>query len=62
MLTQQQITDAADRLYHAEKEHEQIKALTMSFSMDMDDAYAIQKAWIERRLKDGEKLLDIRLV
>ena len=55
MLTQQQITDAADRLYQAEKKHEQMKALSMSFSMDMEDAYAIQKAWIDSRLRDGEK-------
>ena len=61
MLTQQQITVAADRLYQAEKEHEQIKALTMSFNMDMDDAYAIQKAWIDRRLKDGEKIIGYKI-
>ena len=61
MLTQQQITVAADRLYQAEKEHEQIKALTMSFNMDMDDAYAIQKAWIDRRLQDGEKIIGYKI-
>ena len=61
MLTRQQITVAADRLYQAEKEHEQIKALTMSFNMDMDDAYAIQKAWIDRRLKDGEKIIGYKI-
>ena len=61
MLTQQEIADAADRLYQAEKNREQIKALTMSFDMDMDDAYAIQKAWIDRRLADGEKVVGYKI-
>ena len=35
--TEQQVAEAADRLYQAEKTRRQISALSMSFDMDMDD-------------------------
>ncbi len=37
MLSPEQIADAANRLYRAEKDQTQIRALTMSFDLDMDD-------------------------
>ena len=61
MLSPEQIADAANRLYRAEKDQTQIRALTMSFDLDMDDAYAIQKAWIDRRLGDGEKVIGYKI-
>ena len=61
MISQEQIIDAADRLYRAEKDQEQIPALTMSFDMDMADAYAIQKSWIDRRMEDGEKVIGYKI-
>ena len=50
MLSQQQIEEAANRLYEAERAHIQIPALTLSYpDMDMDDAYRVQKQWIDRK-------------
>ena len=56
MLSKAQIEDAANRLYQAEKTQQQIRALTLSFDMDMEDAYAVQKTWVDRKLEDGEKV------
>jgi 2-oxo-hept-3-ene-1,7-dioate hydratase len=61
MLTQAQIEDASNRLYQAEKTQQQIRALTLSFDMDMEDAYAIQKHWVDRKLEDGEKVIGYKI-
>ena len=61
MLSADQVADAADRLYRAEKERVQIRALTQSFSMDMDDAYAVQKGWVDRKIADGEKVIGYKI-
>tara|TARA_R110002110_G_scaffold406421_1_gene626537 strand:+ start:386066 stop:386866 length:801 start_codon:yes stop_codon:yes gene_type:complete len=61
MLTQEQITEAANRLYEAEKAQQQITALTMSHDMDMDDAYAVQKAWVDRKVADGAKVVGYKI-
>lgn len=54
MLTPEQIKDAAEKLYTAEKERIQIPALTLQYQdMDMDDAYSIQKAWVDRKIEEG---------
>lgn len=57
MLTKEQIKQAAERLYEAEKSRKQIPALTLEYTdMDMDDAYAIQKAWVDRKITEGAKV------
>ncbi len=61
MLTEVEVADAANRLYQAEKQRVQIKALSMSFDMNMDDAYAVQKAWVDRKLADGEKVIGYKI-
>lgn len=61
MLSKEQIEDAANRLYQAEKTQQQIRALTLSFDMDMEDAYAVQKTWVDRKLKDGEKVIGYKI-
>jgi len=61
MLTEDQIADAADRLYRAEKDRKQIRALTQSFDMDMEDAYAVQSGWVDRKLADGEKVIGYKI-
>jgi len=54
MLTKEQIATAADRLYEAETSRQQIPALTLDFQqMDMADAYAIQKQWVDRKVEEG---------
>ena len=57
MLTQEQIANAADRLYEAEKNRQQIPALTLEFpDMTMDDSYKIQKAWVDRKIAEGDSV------
>ena len=60
-MNEQQIAEAADRLYRAERDRVQIKALTQFYDMDMDDAYAVQKAWVDRKLADGEQVLGYKV-
>ncbi|GGB84241.1 2-oxo-hepta-3-ene-1,7-dioic acid hydratase [Marinobacterium zhoushanense] len=62
MLTQEQITTAAERLYQAEVERKQIPALTLQHpEMTMDDAYAIQKAWVDRKIEDGRSVIGYKV-
>ncbi|WP_375753629.1 2-oxo-hept-4-ene-1,7-dioate hydratase [Vibrio sp. HN007] len=57
MLSPEQIEQAAEQLYIAEKERCQIPALTLRYpEMDMDDAYAIQKKWVERKIAEGAEV------
>ncbi|GGO79825.1 2-oxo-hepta-3-ene-1,7-dioic acid hydratase [Marinobacterium nitratireducens] len=54
MLNKEQIAIAADRLYAAETGRQQIPALTLDYpQMDMADAYAIQKQWVDRKVDEG---------
>ena len=62
MLTRDQIKDAVERLHQAERAHEQIRALTLSHpEMDMDDAYAIQSGWVERKLAEGRRVIGYKI-
>jgi 2-oxo-hept-3-ene-1,7-dioate hydratase len=57
MLTKEEIQTAADRLYAAEVNRQQIPALTLDFPhMDMDDAYAIQRKWVDRKIEEGRTI------
>ena len=48
---------AAEKLYEAECNRVQIRALTLANpDMDLDDAYAIQKAWVDRKIADGRNV------
>lgn len=54
MLSEQQIAAAAADLDRAEQMRKQIKPLTLELrDMDMDDAYAVQKAWVDLKLARG---------
>ncbi|MDG2089758.1 MAG: 2-oxo-hepta-3-ene-1,7-dioic acid hydratase [Gammaproteobacteria bacterium] len=62
MLTEQQIQEAADNLYAAEQGREQIAPLTLTHpDMDMDDAYAVQTAWVQRKIEDGRKVIGYKI-
>lgn len=62
MLTQQQINKAANDLYEAEVNRKQIAPLTLTHpDMDMDDAYAVQSAWIDRKLLNGRKVVGYKI-
>ena len=57
MLTPDQIQQAADDLYQAEVRRQAIDPVTLSHpDMDMDDAYAIQKCWIDKKVADGRRV------
>jgi 2-oxo-hept-3-ene-1,7-dioate hydratase len=53
-LTPNDISLAAQRLHQAEKTRVQIRQLSLEHpAISIDDAYAIQKAWIEIKLGEG---------
>ncbi len=54
MLTWEEIEKAAEELHAAEKQRIQIDATTIRHpQMTMDDAYAIQKAWVDMKIEEG---------
>ena len=62
MLTQEQIQQAAGDLHQAEKQRIQLEATTVRYpDMDMDDAYAIQKAWVDMKLEEGRTIKGYKL-
>ncbi|PHQ26579.1 2-oxo-hepta-3-ene-1,7-dioic acid hydratase [Marinobacter guineae] len=62
MLTKDQIETAADRLYEAETSRKQIPALTLDHpDMTMEDAYAIQKAWVDRKVAEGRGVIGYKI-
>lgn len=61
-ISSEQIRTAADQLYDAERKRVQIKPLTQSMpDIDLDDAYAIQKAWVDRKIEDGRKVTGYKI-
>jgi len=62
MLTQEQIEQAAQELDLAESSRAQTKPLTLNLpDMDMDDAYAIQKSWIDLKLARGASVTGYKI-
>jgi len=63
MLNQQDIQIAADNLYQAEINRRQIDPITLSHpKMTMDDAYAVQSAWVSRKIEsDGKKVVGYKI-
>ncbi|OLF53642.1 2-oxo-hept-4-ene-1,7-dioate hydratase [Pseudomonas chlororaphis] len=58
MLSPSDIQQAAARLDHAERSREQIAQLSLAFpGITVEDAYAIQRSWVERKIRDGRKLV-----
>jgi 2-oxo-hept-3-ene-1,7-dioate hydratase len=58
MLTGEQIGRVAARLEEAERSRRQIGMLSLEHpGMTLDDAYAIQRAWIERKLAAGRRII-----
>jgi 2-oxo-hept-3-ene-1,7-dioate hydratase len=57
MLTKDQIETAATRLEEAERTKKQIRIFSLEYpGMTIDDAYAVQRAWITHKLKNGRRL------
>ncbi len=62
MLDSQAIAAAAEALYNAEKTRQQTRAVTLTHpGMDMDDAYAVQRAWVDRKIADGDKITGYKI-
>lgn len=62
MLTQEQITTAAERLHQAEVNREQIPALTLQYpNMTMADAYAVQKTWVDQKVSNGRSVIGYKV-
>ncbi len=62
MLSKDDIAAAADALYDAEKKRVQIPPLTLMHSdMTLDDAYAVQKAWVDRKIADGRTVTGYKI-
>lgn len=61
-LDASQIDEAAGALYNAEKQRVQIAPLTQRFpDMNMDDAYAVQSAWVQRKVADGDPVIGYKI-
>src|ERR1043166_8805021 len=53
-LSKEEIRVAAESLHRAEQTRTQIRQLSITYpSITLDDAYAIQKAWVEIKLAEG---------
>lgn len=62
MLTQEQIEQAAKALDTAENTRTQTKPLTLNLpNMNMDDAYAIQKSWVDLKIARGAKITGYKI-
>jgi 2-oxo-hept-3-ene-1,7-dioate hydratase len=57
MLTKDQIDSSAARLEEAERTKKQIRMFSLEYpGMTIDDAYAVQRAWIAQKLQNGRRL------
>ena len=62
MLDANQIDAAANELYQAEKNREQIDPITLSYpQLSIEDAYAIQNSWVTKKINDGEKIVGYKI-
>ncbi|BAU74895.1 2-oxo-hept-4-ene-1,7-dioate hydratase [Metapseudomonas furukawaii] len=58
MLDASIIQQAAARLDAAERSREQVRQFSLDYpSISIEDAYAIQRAWVERKIRDGRRLV-----
>src|ERR1700749_2843992 len=56
-LSREDIRVAAESLHRAEQTRTQVRQLSITYpSITLDDAYAIQKAWIEIKVSDGRAI------
>ena len=57
-MTPEAVAEAAAALDQAERSRTQIGLLSLANpGMSMDDAYAVQAAWVERKLGDGRRVI-----
>ena len=62
MLSEADIKKAADDLYQAEIDRRQIDPVSLSHpDMTMDEAYAIQKQCVDRKIADGRRVVGYKI-
>lgn len=62
MLATEEIEAAAKKLYEAERDRVQIAPLTLTHpEMSMDDAYAVQRAWVDRKIAGGSRITGYKI-
>jgi 2-oxo-hept-3-ene-1,7-dioate hydratase len=60
-LSRDEIRSAAERLDQAEKSRKQIRQLSLEQpDITIEDAYAIQKAWVEMKVAQGRTVKGTR--
>lgn len=58
MLSKDVITSCAERLNKAEQERQQIRQISLDYpDITIDDAYAIQRQWVDIKLKEGREII-----
>lgn len=58
MLDQQTIIDLALQLHQAERSGQQIRQFSLQYpNISIEDAYQIQKAWVELKMAEGRKVI-----
>ncbi|RQO61387.1 2-oxo-hept-4-ene-1,7-dioate hydratase [Pseudomonas sp. KBW05] len=58
MLPSSVIKQAAAQLDQAERTGEQVRQFSLDYpDITIEDAYAIQRAWVEKKIQDGRKLV-----
>nr|WP_028987480.1 2-keto-4-pentenoate hydratase [Thermicanus aegyptius] len=60
-MGQEKWAELVDILEAAEKGRKAIRRLTLTHPFDIEEAYAIQEAWISRKIRDGERLIGYKM-
>jgi 2-oxo-hept-3-ene-1,7-dioate hydratase len=56
-LTKELITELAARLHQAEQTRTQLRQFSLDYpEITIEDAYAIQQAWVDRKVSEGRKM------
>jgi len=62
MLNSDQIDSAAAELFEAERNRTAIDPISLRHNnMDMADAYAIQKCWVDKKIAKGQKVIGYKI-
>ena len=62
MLDTKAIEQAADELHQAELSHTQIDPISLRHpDMTMDDAYAVQKHWVDKKVDQGQRVVGYKI-
>lgn len=61
-LSEQQINQAAEQLYRAEKRRSPVEPASLAYpDMNIDDGYAIQKRWVDKKIAEGRRVVGYKI-